>query len=261
MRWDETKSPEYQLNNQRGTRHRAIESSKQEAGHLQSVVLAINVQDRKNDQIGKDERDHATETDAAIPEHRGQRNIADRAYERDYRHQRPNDRAPQGREQRTFHDEERSPELGRDPGGKRTGDEQAAGDVKPDRNPVHHEIMADRGEAAFGGQSLPQCAFTHGHIHFGMAFHPAGDASIGLCLGLFQELSIEKPAEEQNQQSDHNWRADKLGQRELPAQKHQHDSAEFDDEIGGGHFKGHGGGEIGALAEQRAGKRHGSIGA
>jgi hypothetical protein len=48
---------------------------------------------------------------------------------------------------------------------------------------------------------------------------------------------------------------------ELPAEKRQHDDAEFGDEIGGRHLERHGGGAIGALAEQRTGERHGCIGA
>jgi hypothetical protein len=80
-------------------------------------------------------------------------------------------------------------------GGERAGNEQAARDVEPDRGPIHHEVMADRSEAAFGGQPLPKRAFSNGHVHFGVPFHSTGDASIGLCLGLFQKLSIEKPAE------------------------------------------------------------------
>ena len=32
-----------------------------------------------------------------------------------------------------------------------------------------------------------------------------------------------------------------------PAQKRQHNDAEFDDEIGRGHFKRHGGGEVGSV--------------
>src|SRR5258707_8726635 len=55
---DETKSPEYQFDDQRGTRHRRIEGDKQEAGHLQSVIFAVDVQDRENNQIGEDECDH-----------------------------------------------------------------------------------------------------------------------------------------------------------------------------------------------------------
>lgn len=42
------------------------------------------------DQIGKNEGDNAAETDAAIPEYRSQRNIPDRAYKRDDRHQKCN---------------------------------------------------------------------------------------------------------------------------------------------------------------------------
>ena len=33
-----------------------------------------------------------------------------------------------------------------DPGGERTGDQQAAEDIDPDGGPVHHEVVADRGE-------------------------------------------------------------------------------------------------------------------
>ncbi len=79
--WDETKSPEHQLVNQRGSRHRGVERDEQESGHLQSVIFSIDVQDREHDQVSKTEGNDATETDAAIPEHGSQRNIPDRTYE------------------------------------------------------------------------------------------------------------------------------------------------------------------------------------
>src|SRR5258708_7377356 len=59
-------------------------------GHLPSVILAIDISGSGNDQIGKDECDCVAKADAAIPENRSQRNIPDRAYERDQRYQRPN---------------------------------------------------------------------------------------------------------------------------------------------------------------------------
>src|SRR5882672_4750269 len=95
--------------------------------------------------------------------------------------------------------EERPPEIIGHPGGERTRDEETTNDVKPDRGPIHHEIVADRGKAAFGGQSLPKRAtIGNGHVHLRVAFHATFDASIGLRLGLFEKVSIEKPPEEKN---------------------------------------------------------------
>ena len=106
---------------------------------------------------------------------------------------------------------------------------------------------------------MPKGAFGDGHVHLGVPFHSTGDAFVGLHLGLFEKLTAKKPTEQNNQQSDHDRCADEFGQRELPAQERQHDDAEFDDEIGGGHFERHGRGEISALAEQRASNRYGRI--
>jgi hypothetical protein len=53
----------------------------------------------------------------------------------------------------------------------------------------------------------------------------------------------------QDQENDHERCADEFGQRELPAQEHQHDDAQLDDEIGGSHLERHRGREMRALAE------------
>jgi len=55
-------------------------------------------------------------------------------------------------------------------------------------------------------------------------------------------------------------RADELCQRELPAHEHDDDDAELDDEIGGSEFKRHGGGEVRAFEEDRAGEGDSGIG-
>src|SRR5882724_2204978 len=196
---DKTEGPEYQLDNQRCRSHRRVEGNKQKAGHPPSVVFTIDVQDRKNDQIGEDEGDHATEADAAIPQYGSQRNIPDRANEGNDGYQRADDGPPQGCEKWMINNEERPPEFIGHPGGERTGDQETANDVEPDRGPIHHEIVADRGKAAFGGQSLPKrAALRNGHIHLRVTFHSTFDASVGLDLGLFQKLSIEKRTEEKN---------------------------------------------------------------
>jgi hypothetical protein len=65
---DETESTETHLDDQRRYRHGSVECDEQETGHLQPVVLPMDVQDWDNDQIGEDERDDPAEADAAIPQ-------------------------------------------------------------------------------------------------------------------------------------------------------------------------------------------------
>src|SRR6185437_11658259 len=143
--WNETKSSENHFYDQRCGRHRHVEGDEEEACHLQSIILAIDVEDGKDNQVGEDECDHAAETDAAVPKHRGKRYVSDRANERNDRNQRADDRSPNLRNGRVIDQEERLPELVRNPGRQGTRDEKTADDVHPDRDPIHHEIMADRG--------------------------------------------------------------------------------------------------------------------
>jgi hypothetical protein len=117
--------------------------------------------------------------------------------------------------------------------------------------------VADRGETSVGCDPLPERpALGDGQVHFGVAFHAAGNALVRLFLGLFEKVPREKHPEEKGQENDHERCADEFGQRELPAQQHQHDDAELDDEIGGSHLERHRSCEIRALAKDRAGERH-----
>jgi hypothetical protein len=92
-----------------------------------------------------------------------------------------------------------------------------------------------------------------------MTFHTARDSLFGLFLRLLEKVSIEEHPEEKDQQDDHDRGADEFSQGDLPTQQHEHDNAEFEDEIGGGHFEGHRGGEVRAFAEDRAGQSHGRV--
>ena|SRR6516162_1256704 len=74
-------------------------------------------------------------------------------------------------------------------------------------------------------------------------------------------VPTEKCSEEKDQYDHHHRRADEFGQGELPAQKRHDDDTEFENEIGRSHFERHRSREIRTLAEDRAGKRHGRIGA
>src|SRR6266704_4319019 len=95
---------------------------------------------------------------------------------------------------------------------------KAACDVHPDRSHVHYEIMADRSKTHVRRDPLPKrAASLYRYIHLRMAFHPAGQALVGLFLCLAQKLAIEKQPKKNNQQRDHDGCADKFGQGELPA--------------------------------------------
>jgi hypothetical protein len=74
---DETKDAEQSFDNNGSDGHRDIECDEQERGHLQPVVLAVDVEDRQHDQVGEDEGDHAAEADAPVPQHRGKRDVPD----------------------------------------------------------------------------------------------------------------------------------------------------------------------------------------
>ena len=74
--------------------HSDVKGGEEEAGHLQTVILAIDVQDREDDQVGEDKGDYAAEADPAVPQHRRQWNVTDRADEGDHRDQRADDWSP-----------------------------------------------------------------------------------------------------------------------------------------------------------------------
>jgi hypothetical protein len=88
--------------------HRRVERHPDEGGDLQPVVLAVDVEDREDDQVGGDEREHAAERDPAVPEHGRERDVADRAYERDHRDERSVQRAPDRRQSAVVREEQRA---------------------------------------------------------------------------------------------------------------------------------------------------------
>src|ERR1043166_7565393 len=79
MLWDKAEQLKQQFNDQRRARHREIKAADNKPGHFPAIVLSIDVDDRQDNQIGVNKCDHAAETDAAVPEHGRERDIADRA--------------------------------------------------------------------------------------------------------------------------------------------------------------------------------------
>src|ERR1700737_4645630 len=71
--------------------------------------------------------------------------FADRADERDDRDQRADQRSPELGQEWMVGQEEALPKLLRHPCCQCAGDQKPANDVDPDRGPIHHEIMSDRG--------------------------------------------------------------------------------------------------------------------
>src|SRR3982074_4535 len=69
----------------------------------------------------KRSRAAAAEAEPAVPEHGGERDVADRADEGQDRHDRPDDRPPQRRDHRVVGEEERAPERLGHPGADRAG--------------------------------------------------------------------------------------------------------------------------------------------
>src|SRR6202050_3459423 len=258
----EAEAAEDQLGEVPGGGHGGVEGGQDEQHHLGAVVLPVDHQDRHDDQVGEDERDDAAEADAAVPQHRGEGDVADRADEAQQADDRADQRPPQFRRQRVAGEEQVAPEAVRHPGGARAGDQQAERDVADDGGPLHHEDVRHRGEGLPRPEPVPQAALgLNGHVHRGVAFHRSGTSLSGLGAGGVEEPLPQQQAEQQRQQDDHDRATGELGQGELPAHQQRQDDAELDNQGGGGDLEAHGGGEAGAPTEQRPGQRHGGIGA
>src|ERR1700730_3809988 len=172
LRWCQPGNSEYPFNAQGSTRHRTVERDEQKPHHPPAIVLPVNVEDREHNEIGEYEGDHSPETDAAVPEHCGKRDVANRTYERNDGDEWTDQRPPERRQYRMLDEEEGLPELIRHPGGERAGNDKPADDIHPHRGPVHDEIMADGGEAFGGSDPAPdRSVFWHRHIHLGVPFH------------------------------------------------------------------------------------------
>nr|GFD51925.1 hypothetical protein [Tanacetum cinerariifolium] len=105
----------YQLDHIGGANHRRVEYQGEHCGGFQPVVATVNVQDGDDDQITEDECDHAAEARSAIPEHRCQRHVTDRADERHHCDQRADERADDLGECRVVGCEDAGPEGLRHP--------------------------------------------------------------------------------------------------------------------------------------------------
>src|SRR5258707_11904230 len=74
--WDNPQRGKQELDHIAGSSHCHIECHENVTHDLPSVVFAVDVQDRQNDQICKDEADHTAKANSTAPQHGGQRHIA-----------------------------------------------------------------------------------------------------------------------------------------------------------------------------------------
>ena len=155
LRAREAQPLEDELHDQAGRDHGRVEGGDEEAGHPPAVVPAVDVDDRQDDQVGEDERQHAAEADPAVPEDRGERDVPDRADEAQDGDQRTYEWPPELRERVVALEEQGTPEGVWHPGGQGARDQEAPDNVDPDRGPVHHEVVGGRREPLGRAQPLP----------------------------------------------------------------------------------------------------------
>src|SRR5450755_246025 len=144
LRRDEAQRAEEELDDVAGDDHGRVEDPEYGQHHLRPVVLPVDDQDRDDDQVGEDERRHAAEADPPIPQHPGQRHVADRADEAEQRDHRADHRPPQPGGQRVAGQEQVPPEAVGHPGADCPGDQESDDDVPDDGSPLHDEDVADR---------------------------------------------------------------------------------------------------------------------
>src|SRR5271156_3531365 len=68
--WDEIRCAKDQFDEVPGGDHCGVKSAEQRQHHPGAVVLAVDVQDRQDQQVGVDQRDHTAEADASVAFHR-----------------------------------------------------------------------------------------------------------------------------------------------------------------------------------------------
>ena len=120
----------------------------------------------------------------------------------------------------------------------------------------------DRGEPLRDSSRRQKRALAcDGHVHRGVALHRPGEPAFGLLAGLSSSRSRRNSRNSRASTTIMIGPPTNSASGELPAHQQGQDDAELDDEVGGGDLEGHRRGEVRALAEQRAGQRHGGVGA
>ena len=246
VRRNEAERAEDSVDDQRGGDHRREHDRDDQRRHLAAVVLPVDQDDRDHDQVGVDECDHSGERDASRPQNRRERDVADRADERERGDDRPDEDVLQ---------QLQGPALARDEEAVEEGDRQQR-DVARDQEPcedllpqhlhVAAEVVRDR-RPRLGGAEL--------RSRLRRLVLVPGLRRVGVRARLLLEPPrYEEPDAEPHQRDQHD-PADELGERELPPEEDPHDDADLEHEVRRRELEDHRRGEAGALLEERLGDR------
>ena len=73
--WNPPGQLEPEFDHEGAGKHGGIKGRQEEPHHFPSVVLAVDVEDRNDDQVREDEGDDTSKTDPSVPQHPGQGNV------------------------------------------------------------------------------------------------------------------------------------------------------------------------------------------
>ena len=117
------------------------------------------------------------------------------------------------------------PERHWHPRSERAGNQEAASDVFPDREPIGDEVVTDCRPTFRGEDFLKDCAAADRHVHFGVAFHLAMQTFFSLLSRLLHHLRLQEQPKKNDKDHHHQRAAGELRERELPTDQNGHDDA------------------------------------
>jgi len=241
---------------ERGRDHADVHDRGDVERHPPAVVLGVHGDQRRDDEVGVDEAHDPGEEDAVRVQDRGEGDVAHAPDE--------GGRRDEGRDQRVLDDDQPLRELAlhlqeEDRSPPRRGDQhrdearhgEADQDLLPHHLPLGDEVVADPPPPLRAPDArLPVEVVLLGWGGFLDAF--PGRLQPGLRVG---------QADERGADDDHHDPAHDLGRDELPSEEDEDQDAQLDDEVRRREHEGHAGDEVGALQDQRAGRREGGEGA
>src|SRR4029077_3588102 len=222
---------EKQFNQERCDDHGDIKDADDEASDFPAIILAVDVDDGQHEQVSVNERDDATEADAAVPKHCSQRNIAYGTNKRNDSDDRPDNWSPNLCGDWMRDQEETVPEIRRHPRSQCPCDQQSDSDIFPYCSQIHYEVVTRCGKPIRGCEALPERALRHAHVHFGVTFHLAPESPLRLCARFSNEFARQESSEQQRDEYDHQWATQEFSGRKLPAHEDNDDDCQLSDQV------------------------------
>src|SRR5438067_412947 len=82
--WNESEAAENEIDDNSRENHRSVEDCGNPGGRSDAVILRVNADNRDNDQVCVNKRNHAAETDAVRPKQTSERNVSNGTNERNH---------------------------------------------------------------------------------------------------------------------------------------------------------------------------------